>query len=42
MFDWSDEKDEILRASRGVSFQDVVLHLEQGDLLEVIEHPNSL
>ncbi len=40
LFDWSDEKNDWLRAERGVTFEDVIFHLERGDLLDTIEHPN--
>lgn len=39
MFDWSDEKDVTLRAERGIGFQDVVLHIEKGDTLLIVDHP---
>lgn len=38
--DWNDEKNEQLRMERGVSFEEVVLSLSQGGLLDIIEHPN--
>ncbi|MGB4499014.1 MAG: BrnT family toxin [Methylococcaceae bacterium] len=38
---WSDEKNEKLIAERGISFDDVVYHLEQGNVLDDIEHPNQ-
>ena len=41
-FFWSDEKNEILKAERGVSFEEAVFHIERGDLLDVLEHPNQL
>ncbi len=41
MFDWSDEKDAKLRRERGVGFQEVVFHIDQGDVLEVAKHPNQ-
>ena len=41
MFDWSDEKDQILRKERGIGFEDIVFHLDQGDLVAVSEHPNG-
>jgi len=40
-FDWSDEKNELLKNLRGVSFEDVVLFIEKGDLLDRVKHPNS-
>ncbi len=39
-FVWDAEKNEVLRRERGVSFEEVVFHIENGDLLDVIDHPN--
>jgi len=39
-FDWSDEKNEWLRDERGVSFEDVLVCIENGHILDVIRHPN--
>ncbi len=39
-FLWDFEKNEWLKRERGVSFEQVVLHIEQGDLLDILEHPN--
>jgi len=41
VFDWSDEKDAKLRRECGVGFQDVVFHIDQGDVLEIAKHPNQ-
>lgn len=38
---WSAEKNELLKAQRGVSFEDVVFHISAGDILETIDHPNQ-
>ena len=40
-FAWSAEKNESLKIERGVSFEEVVFHIERGDLLDVLEHPNQ-
>jgi hypothetical protein len=40
MFDWSDEKDAQLQQERGIGFQDIVFHIDRGDILAIIEHPN--
>ena len=40
-FDWDDEKNEFLRIARGVSFEEVVFHVQKGDVLDVIKHPNA-
>lgn len=39
-FDWSEEKNERLSVERGLSFERVVLAIEEGGLLDVLEHPN--
>ena len=39
-FDWSDTKNQFLKSARGVSFEDVVFHIQNGDVLDVIRHPN--
>ena len=38
---WSPEKNEILRTQRGVSFEDVVFHMQAGDILDTFDHPNQ-
>jgi putative transposon-encoded protein len=37
---WSEEKNEQLKSSWGISFEDVVLAIESGGLLDVLVHPN--
>lgn len=39
-FRWSHEKNEILRADRGLSFENVVVAIESGGLLDILAHPN--
>ena len=39
-FLWDPEKNQWLKRERGISFDQVVLHIEQGDLLDILEHPN--
>lgn len=39
-FRWNPRKNELLKACRGVSFEDVVLAIETGGLLDMMEHPN--
>ena len=41
-FRWNPEKNELLRRERGVSFEEVELAIERGDLLDIVEHPNKL
>jgi uncharacterized DUF497 family protein len=40
-FSWNEEKNELLKEERQVSFEDVVFYIEQGFLLDVLEHPNQ-
>jgi uncharacterized DUF497 family protein len=35
-FDWDDAKNATLRAERGIGFEDVVFHIERGDLLDIL------
>ena len=38
---YSLEKNEILKRSRNMSFEDIILALEDGCLIDDIEHPNQ-
>ena len=40
-FRWSPEKNEALRAERGVSFENIVVAVESGGLLDILAHPNQ-
>ncbi len=39
-FDWDEEKSLWLKRSREVSFEEVVFHIHNGDLLARLDHPN--
>ena len=40
-FDWNDKKSKALDKERGVCFEDIVIKIEEGFLLDNIEHPNK-
>ena len=40
-FDWSTEKNQQLIEQSGISFESVVSAIEQGRLVDVVEHPNQ-
>ena len=40
-FDWSTAKNRQLLDQRGISFERVVSAVEQGGLLDVLQHPNQ-
>lgn len=39
-FSWNAEKNNVLKRERGLSFEAVVFHIERGDVLDILEHPN--
>ena len=39
-FAWDDAKNAKLRKERGIGFEEIVFHIERGDLLEILDHPN--
>ena len=39
-FAWDDAKNAKVKADRGIGFEDVVFHIERGDLLDILEHRN--
>ncbi len=41
IFDWSNEKNDWLKAKRGVCFEQVVILFEREDILDILEHPNQ-
>ncbi len=40
--DWSPEKSEKLQKERDVSFEEVLVAVEDNHLLDIVEHPNQL
>jgi hypothetical protein len=40
-FTWNGEKNELLRKERGISFERAVIAIEEGHLIDVLEHPNK-
>ena len=40
-YTWDADKNEWLRRNRGLSFDDVVYHLEHGGFLDDVPHPNQ-
>lgn len=38
---WSTEKSQFLKQSRGICFEDIVFHIEKGDVLDDYSHPNQ-
>lgn len=40
-FDWNRAKNALLKLERGVSFDDVVIAIQSGGVVDIIEHPNQ-
>ncbi len=40
-FNWSTEKNQQLIEQRRISFESIISSIEQGNLVDVLEHPNQ-
>jgi uncharacterized DUF497 family protein len=40
-YKWDIEKNEEVKSERGVSFEQVVMHIERGDVMDIVGHPNQ-
>lgn len=40
-FEWSEEKNERLKAERGIGFEEIGVAMAEGKLLDVLPHPNQ-
>ena len=40
-FRWAPEKNETVKAERGISFENIVVSIEAGGLLDILAHPNQ-
>jgi uncharacterized DUF497 family protein len=40
-FAWNSEKNELLKAERGISFEEVVLNIQLGNEVDIFEHPRQ-
>ena len=40
-FTWNQKKNEYLKKERGISFEEIVYHIEKGDVADLLEHPNQ-
>lgn len=39
-YTWNEEKNQRLKIERGISFEQVLVHIAAGNLLDIIEHPH--
>ncbi len=40
-YKWNLQKNEKLKVERGMSFEQIVMHIEKGDVLDLVAHPNQ-
>lgn len=40
-FDWDEDKNNLLKETRDISFEEIVLSISNNKLLDVVEHPNK-
>lgn len=40
-YKWDFKKNEKLKVERGISFEQIVMHIERGDILDLVDHPNQ-
>ena len=40
-FDWNEHKNNLLKKTRKISFEEIIFFISKGNLLEVIEHPDK-
>ena len=41
VFNWNDEKNEYLKKTRNISIEEIVIAIENGDVLDILENPFS-
>jgi hypothetical protein len=41
IFSWNEEKNRVLKEYRNISFEEIIVAIEKGDLLEIIPNPSS-
>ena len=41
-FNWSPSKNRQLKSERNISFEVILLQIENGKLLDLLEHPNKI
>lgn len=40
-FDWNKQKNDLLKMERGVSFEEAVIAIEAGQILDIIQNPRK-
>jgi len=40
-FNWDETKNSVLKRERHISFERIVIAIEDGDIIDILEHPNT-
>lgn len=40
-YQWNEEKNSLLKAERGIGFEDIVTAIMEGSIVDIIRHPNT-
>ncbi len=40
-FNWNNEKNDLLKQKRNISFERIATQIENGKLLDIVDHPNK-
>lgn len=40
-FYWNEDKNTLLKQERGISFERIVVAIEEGHLIDILKHPNK-
>jgi hypothetical protein len=41
IFNWNEEKNNQLKKERKISFERIVIAIEEGEILDILDHPNK-
>jgi uncharacterized DUF497 family protein len=39
-YNWNPEKNQKLKSERAIFFEEIVYHIQQGNEVDILEHPN--
>ncbi len=40
--EWNESKNVSLKKERGISFEDIVMYISEGNIVDILEHPNQI
>ena len=40
-FNWNEEKNRLLKKDRNISFEEIILAIDDGKLLDILQHQNK-